>query len=283
MCKIETETGIKKIKDFFQHNLSVRQIRRVVLLGFIFSCCSVSLSGQDTLPELTAPVEGSIDHLQTGSDDSSLHQTIKIKFIEGSALFMSFIALALITGLAFCLERIIYLNLSQVNTKKLLSDIEKQLENNNVETAKDMARNTRGPVASVCYQALDRIEETPDMIDKSITSYGSVQAGLLEKNLSWISLFIAIAPALGFLGTILGMIRTFDDIQQFGDINPTVVSAGMKFALITTVGGLIAAIILQVFYNYILTKIEGIVNQMEDDSIRILDIIIRYKKHSNQS
>jgi biopolymer transport protein ExbB len=261
----------------------MKQIRFIFLLGLIFSCCAVSLSGQDTLPELTEPGTEFIDPLSVGNDDSSLHQTIKIKFIEGSALFMSFIALALVVGLAFCLERIIYLNLSQINTKKLLSDIEKQLENNNPEGAKDIARNTRGPVASVCYQALDRIKESLDVIDKSITSYGSVQVGLLEKNLSWISLFIAIAPALGFLGTILGMIRTFDDIQQFGDINPTIVSAGMKFALITTVGGLIAAIILQVFYNYILTKVEGIINQMEDDSIRILDIIIRYKKHPGQA
>jgi biopolymer transport protein ExbB len=190
---------------------------------------------------------------------------------------MSFIALALIIGLAFCLERIIYLNLAQINTRKFLSEVENHLSKNDWKRAKETARNTRGPVASICYQALVRIKETVDVIDKSITSYGSVQVGLLEKNLSWITLFIAIAPALGFLGTILGMIRTFDNIQQFGDINPGIVSGGMKLALITTVGGLIAAIILQVFYNYILTKIEGIVNQMEDDSILILDMVIQYK------
>jgi biopolymer transport protein ExbB len=253
------------------------------LLVLAFVCCSVSLSGQETLPELTDSIAETVDQLSAENDDASLHQTIKIKFIEGSALFMSFIALALIVGLAFCLERIIYLNLAQVNTGKLLSDIEKHLENNNLEKAKATARNTRGPVASICYQALLRIKETIEVIDKSITSYGSVQVGLLEKNLSWISLFIAIAPALGFLGTILGMIRTFDDIQQFGDINPTIVSGGMKFALITTVGGLIAAIILQIFYNYILTKVEGIVNQMEDDSIRMLDMVIQYKKRPNQA
>jgi biopolymer transport protein ExbB len=256
----------------------------IIVLAFVFSSCPVSLSGQDTLPEWTVPIEESVDRLSVESEDNNtLHQIIKIKFVEGSALFMSFIALILIVGLAFCLERIIYLNLAQVNTEKLLSEIEKQLENGNLEVAKEIARNTRGPVASVFYQALDRIKETLDVIDKSITSYGSVQAGLLEKNLSWISLFIAIAPALGFLGTILGMIQTFDDIQQFGDINPAIVSAGMKFALITTVGGLIAAIILQVFYNYILTKVEGIINQMEDDSVRMLDVIIRYKKHSSPS
>jgi biopolymer transport protein ExbB len=251
-------------------------MKRIIYIFFIITpilFLSFTLSGQELIPELT----NSIDESAVIDDDSSIHQVIKTKFIEGSALFMSFIALTLIVGLAFCLERIIYLNLSQINTHKFLSDVESKLDNNDWEGAKATARNTRGPIASICYQALARGKETIDVIDKSITSYGSVQVGLLEKNLSWISLFIAIAPALGFLGTILGMIQTFDDIQQFGDINPSVVSAGMKFALITTVGGLVAAIILQIFYNYILTKIEGIINQMEDDSILILDMLIKYK------
>jgi biopolymer transport protein ExbB len=195
---------------------------------------------------------------------------------------MSFIALALIVGLAFCLERIIYLNLSQINTRKLLLEVETQLEKGHPEEAKAIAQSTRGPIASVCYQALDRIDESIEVIDKSIVAYGSVQVGLLEKNLSWISLFIAAAPSLGFLGTVLGMIESFDQIQLQGDINPTTVAGGMKFALITTVGGLIVALILQFFYNYILTKIEGIIGQMEDDSIRILDMIIKYKNKKNE-
>ncbi|MCC8145095.1 MAG: MotA/TolQ/ExbB proton channel family protein, partial [Bacteroidales bacterium] len=136
----------------------------------------------------------------------------------------------------------------------------------------------RGPVASICYQSLVRSEESIDIIDKSITAYGGVQAGFLEKNLSWITLFIAAAPSLGFLGTVIGMIQSFDEIQKYGDINPTIVAGGMKFALITTVGGLVVALILQFFYNYILNKIEGILSQMEDDSITILDILIKYKK-----
>jgi biopolymer transport protein ExbB len=257
----------------------MKRICSIFFIFFIFQFSSFVSFGQDTvptqdsLPKLTEISEETL----APDDDGSLHQTIKIKFIEGSALFMSFIALTLIVGLAFCLERIVYLNLAQINTKKFLSEVENQLVKNDWEGAKETARNTRGPVASVCYQALTRIKETVDVIDKSITSYGSVQVGLLEKNLSWITLFIAIAPALGFLGTIIGMIQTFDNIQQFGDINPGIVSGGMKLALITTVGGLIAAIILQIFYNYILTKIEGIVNQMEDDSILILDMIIQYK------
>jgi biopolymer transport protein ExbB len=212
------------------------------------------------------------------ANGETIHQAIKIKFIEGSAFFMSFIALALIAGLAFCLERIIYLNLSEINTQKLLSEIEDKLDKNDLAGAKEVTRNTRGPVASICYQALARIEESIEMIDKSIISYGSVQVGLLEKNLSWITLFIAVAPSLGFLGTVIGMIKSFDNIQLYGDIHPAIVAGGMKVALITTVGGLIVALILQFFYNYILTKIEGIINRMEDDSIRILDLVIQYKK-----
>jgi biopolymer transport protein ExbB len=212
------------------------------------------------------------------ANENTIHQAIKIKFIEGSAFFMSFIALCLIVGLAFCLERIIYLNLSQINTQKLLLEIENKLDKGHLESAKEITRSNRGPVASICYQALARIEENIDIIEKSIISYGSVQAGLLEKNLSWITLFIAVAPSLGFLGTVIGMIKSFDNIQLYGDINPAIVAGGMKVALITTVGGLIVALILQFFYNYILTKIEGIINQMEDNSIAILDIVIKYKK-----
>ncbi|MDR0681658.1 MAG: MotA/TolQ/ExbB proton channel family protein [Dysgonamonadaceae bacterium] len=212
-------------------------------------------------------------------NENTIHQAIKIKFIEGSAFFMSFIAFSLIVGLAFCLERIIYLNLSQINTQKLLLKVENKLDTGDLESAKEITRSNRGPVASICYQALSRAEENIDIIEKSIISYGSVQAGLLEKNLSWITLFIAVAPSLGFLGTVIGMIKSFDNIQLYGDINPAIVAGGMKVALITTVGGLIVALILQFFYNYILTKIEEIVNQMENDSIAILDIVIKYKKN----
>ena len=247
-----------------------------ILLIILTISFSFSLSGQEINQEITEFIEEAV------IEDGSIHQKIKIKFIEGSAVFMGVIALSLIIGLAFCLERIIYLNLSQINTKKFLSEVEQNLNKGNLEGAKDTARSTRGPIASICYQALDRIHETVDIIDKSIVSYGSVQVGLLEKNLSWITLFIATAPALGFLGTVIGMIQAFDKIQQFGDINPTIVSGGMKVALITTVGGLVAAIILQVFYNYILNKIEGIINQMEDDSILILDMAIKYKHHHKQ-
>jgi biopolymer transport protein ExbB len=212
----------------------------------------------------------------------SLHQALKTKFIEGGADFMSLIAIALILGLAFCLERIIYLNLAEVNAEKLLQEIEDALDNNNVEAAKEIARNTRGPIASICYQGLLRLDQGVDVIERSVVSYGGVQGGLLEKNLSWITLFIAMAPSLGFLGTVVGMVMAFDKIEQVGDISPTVVAGGMKVALITTIGGLVVALILQIFYNYLLSKLEAILNQMEDASISFIDIVLKYYVKNNK-
>jgi biopolymer transport protein ExbB len=214
--------------------------------------------------------------------ETSFHQELKIKFIEGSADFMSTIAIALILGLAFVLERIIYLNLADTNADKLLKGIEAALDKGDVEAAKAIARDTRGPIASIAYQGLMRIDQGIDVVEKSIVSYGGVQGGLLEKNLSWITLFIAMAPSLGFLGTVVGMIMAFDKIEQVGDISPTVVAGGMKVALITTVGGLVVALILQVFYNYLLSKLEGILNKMEDASISLLDLVIKYDVKYNK-
>lgn len=206
-----------------------------------------------------------------------MFKALKRKFIEGNAGFMSLVALALILGLAFCVERIIYLTLSEVNTKKLLDDVDAKIEEGDIEGAKDICRETRGPVASICYQGLMRAEDSVDSIERSITSYGQVQVSNLEKGCSWITLFIAIAPSLGFLGTVIGMVMAFDEIQEAGDISPTVVASGMKVALITTIFGIIVALILQVFYNYILNKIEHLTTQMEDAAITLLDILVKYK------
>ena len=200
-------------------------------------------------------------------EGGGLHKELKTKFIEGDASFMSLVAIALVLGLAFCIERIIYLSLAETNTKKLMANIEAALEKGDVEAAKTVCRNTRGPVASICYQ---------DVVERSVVSYGGVQAGYLEKGCSWITLFIAMAPSLGFLGTVIGMVMAFDKIQQAGDISPTVVAGGMKVALITTIFGLVVALILQVFYNYILSKIEGLTSEMEDSSITLLDMITKY-------
>ena len=209
-------------------------------------------------------------------EEGSMHKELKTKFIEGDAGFMSLVAIALVLGLAICIERIIYLSLAEVDVKKLMAKVEAALEKGDVEGAKTICRNTRGPVASICYQGLMRIDEGVDVVERSVVSYGGVQAGYLEKGCSWITLFIAMAPSLGFLGTVIGMVMAFDKIQQAGDISPTVVAGGMKVALITTIFGLVVALILQVFYNYILSKIEGLTSEMEDSSITLLDMITKY-------
>ena len=215
-------------------------------------------------------------------EEGGIHKELKIKYIEGSAFFMSFISIALVIGLAFCIERIIYLSLAEINTKKFMAAIEAAMEKGDVEGAKDIARNTRGPIASIYYQGLMRLDQGLDVVEKSVVSYGGVQAGYLEKGCSWITLFIAMSPSLGFLGTVIGMVQAFDKIQQVGDISPTVVAGGMKVALITTIFGLIAALILQVFYNYILSKIEALTSDMEDSSVTLLDMVVKselkYKK-----
>nr|MBD3621465.1 MotA/TolQ/ExbB proton channel family protein [Sunxiuqinia sp.] len=189
---------------------------------------------------------------------------------------MSFVLITLILGLALALERVIYLNLSTTNTKKLLVNVEEALDNGGIEAAKEVCRNTRGPVASIFYQGLDRSEEGLDVVEKTVVSYGGVQAGLLEKGLSWISLFIALAPMLGFMGTVIGMIAAFDAIEVAGDISPSLVAGGIKVALITTVSGLVVAIILQIFYNYCVAKIDSIINNMEDASISLIDILVKH-------
>lgn len=214
----------------------------------------------------------------TPAGEAVLHKEIKRLFIEGGAGFMGVILLCLIFGLAIAIERIIYLNLTTTNTEKLLDKIDKALKEDGVDAAKEICRNTRGPVASIFYQGLDRAHEGIDMAEKSVVAYGGVQMGLLEKNLSWISLFIALAPMLGFLGTVIGMIAAFDAIEQAGTVSATIVAGGIKVALITTVFGLVVAIILQVFYNYLLSKIDSLSNQMEDSSISLIDMLVKYNK-----
>ncbi len=207
----------------------------------------------------------------------SFHQVLKQKFIEGGALWMFPILFVLILGLGLVIERILYLNLSTTNTQKLLNKVETALEMEGVTAAKEICKNTRGPVASIFYQGLDRHAEGLEIVEKSIVSYGGVLMGRLENNLSWVALFIALAPMLGFLGTVVGMVQAFDAIEAAGDISPTVVAGGMKVALLTTVFGLIVAIILQIFYNYLLAKIDSIVNSMEDATISFMDILVKNK------
>ena len=206
----------------------------------------------------------------------SMQELLKRFFIDGDWRFMSIVLVCLILGLALCIERILALNLATTNTSKLLQNVESALQEGDVEKAKEVARSTRGPVASIFYQGLDRVDDGIDIVEKSIVSYGSVQMGQLERGLVWISLFIALAPMLGFMGTVIGMIFAFDSIQQAGDISPSLVAGGIKVALLTTVFGLIVAIILQIFYNYIMSKLDSLVNSMEDASISLVDLLVKY-------
>jgi biopolymer transport protein ExbB len=205
-------------------------------------------------------------------------QVLKQKYIEGDPFWMSPVLICLIIGLALAIERIVYLNLSSINTTKFIQDVEGALKSGGVEAAKDLCRNTKGPIASIYYQGLDRSSEGIEMVEKSVVSYGGVQMGLLEKGLSWISLFIALAPMLGFLGTVIGMIFAFDQIVKDGQVSPTTVADGIKVSLLTTVFGLIVAIILQIFYNYIVSKIDNLVNEMEDASISLVDMLVKNNK-----
>ena len=207
-----------------------------------------------------------------------MHQILMQKFLEGGWGWMLPVLVCLVLGLAIAIERMLFLTFSNINTKKFIAKVEEALNNGGIEAAKDVCRNTKGPIASIYYQGLDRYDQGLDAVEKAVVSYGSVQTGQMESGLSWIGLFIALAPMLGFMGTVVGMIGAFDQIQAAGDISPTIVAGGIKVALLTTLMGLIAAVILQLFYNYIISKIDSLVNDMEDASITLVDILTAYSK-----
>ena len=273
-----------------------------LILVFVFVTANVSTvyaqSGKNAAPAATSADSANKtvgnDSANAGSPadstaaDSSLvkkekeeapsgHQEIKNKFIEGDPVWMTPVLICFLVGLAIVIERIISLFLSGINTQKFINRIEDILRTKGVEAAKEECRNTKGPIASIYYQGLDRVEEGIDKVENAIQGYGSVQMGQMEKGMVWISLFIALAPMLGFLGTVIGMIQAFDKIAEAGDISPTIVASGIKVALLTTVAGLIVAIILQIFYNLILSKIDSIANEMEDASINLIDMLIKNK------
>ncbi|MGM0612836.1 MAG: MotA/TolQ/ExbB proton channel family protein [Bacteroidota bacterium] len=233
-------------------------------------------TASDTTAADTAAAGADADEMQDAEkEEQTFHQVLKEKFIEGGAGFMGIVLLTLILGLALVIERILYLNLATTNTDKLLSKFENALDEGGVDAAKDLMKNTRGPVASIFYEGLSKMDEGIETVEKAVSSYGSVVMARLEKGLSWISLFIAIAPMLGFMGTVIGMIGAFDAIEAAGDISPTVVAGGIKVALLTTVFGLIVGIILQIFYNYLVSKVDSLVNDMEDSTISFIDILVK--------
>jgi len=254
-----------------------------IALSLSFGFNSTSYAQEETAAPNTevvdAATEGNTQAAAAADEEPTLTfvQTLKQKYIEGDVLWMTPVLICLIIGMALSIERIVYLNIATINTSKFLNEVETKLKSEGVEAAKELCRNTRGPIASIFFQGLDRSEEGLDMVEKSVVAYGGVQMGNLEKGLSWLQLFIALAPMLGFLGTVIGMIQAFDKIVKDGQVSPTTVADGIKVSLLTTVFGLIAAIFLQIFYNYITSKIDGLVNEMEDSSISLIDMLIKNK------
>ncbi|MCL2561022.1 MAG: MotA/TolQ/ExbB proton channel family protein [Rikenellaceae bacterium] len=247
----------------------------------LFSFSAVNVFAQDFDAEhmvYIEEVDAPFTPQETRTENQPLHQVLKQKFIEGSVMWMSPLLLFLIIGLAVSIERMLYLNMATVNTKKLIDSVEEKLNKGDLKGAMEICRDTRGPVASIYYQGLMRYEDGLDAVEKAVVSYGSVQMGHMEKGLTWISLFIAAAPMVGFMGTVVGMIMSFDAIEMAGDINPALVAGGMKVALLTTMMALIAAVILQFFYNYILSKVDSLVITMEDSSITLIDMLSDYSK-----
>ena len=238
----------------------------------------ISADMMSEMPVLMAQnPEEAPEEVAVAVEGEGLVYVLKEQFLTGGPLWMGIVLICLILGVALSIERIIYLNISTINTRKFLSDVEDALKSGGVEAAKELCRNTRGPIASIYYQGLDRADEGIEMVEKSVVAYGGVQMGLMEKGISWISLFIALAPMLGFMGTVIGMIQAFAEIVKEGTVAPTTVAGGIQVALLTTVFGLIAAIILQIFYNYIIAKMDSLVNEMEDSSITLVDMMLKYK------
>jgi biopolymer transport protein ExbB len=256
--------------------LALITLTGVLAFGFssVASADVANASAELAFMDATMLQDGLSDEVAV--EEQGFHQVVKEKFIEGGWQFMGIVLVCLILGLAISIERIITLNLATTNTKKLLAKVEEALQSGGVEKAKDVTKATRGPVASIFTQGLMRMTEGIEMVEKSIIAYGSVEMGRLEKGLVWISLMISLAPMLGFMGTVIGMIEAFDSIEAAGDISPALVARGIKIALLTTVAGLIVAVILQLFYNYLVSKIDGLVNSMEDASISLVDILVRY-------
>ena len=237
-----------------------------------------TVEATEAAPAEEAVVEEVALDTEVQIEGESMHHVLMQKFLEGGWGWMLPILIVLVLGMAIAIERILFLALSTINTKKFIAQVEAALNEGGVEAAKAVCRDTKGPIASIYWQGLDRYAQGLDAVEKAVVSYGSVQTGQMESGLGWLSLFISLAPSLGFMGTVVGLVQSFDSIQAAGDISPALVAGGMKVALLTTLLGLIAAMVLQVFYNYVIVKIDGMVNEMEDSSITLMDILTAYSK-----
>jgi biopolymer transport protein ExbB len=259
----------------------MKKLFSILAVTGLFVLSTNTVSAKATTAMVVSNISTAVAMLQDAAPaeaEKGFTQVLKEQFIQGGAGFMGIVLLCLILGLAVAIERIIYLNLSSTNTAKLKQQVEDALASGGVEAAKEVCRNTKGPVASIYYQGLDRAGESIESAEKAVIAYGGVQMGQLEKNVSWLSLFIAVAPMLGFMGTVIGMIQAFQKIAAVGNLSASLIAGDIQVALLTTVFGLITAIILQIFYNYIIAKIDGIVNDMEDSSITLIDMLVDHKK-----
>ncbi|MEP4535436.1 MAG: MotA/TolQ/ExbB proton channel family protein [Cyclobacteriaceae bacterium] len=273
MKKLFTLLMIAGVFTFSSVNTYAQDDAEMAADSSMVSDDSTAVAETETVVEEAAPAAEPVEEEE---GEIGFHQNVKRLFIDGGATFMGIVLICLILGLAVAIERIIHLNLATTNVKKLLANVESALASGGVEAAKEVCRNTRGPVASIFVQGMMRMSEGIEMVEKSIIAYGSVEMGKLERGMVWISLFISLAPMLGFMGTVIGMIDAFEAIAAAGDVSPSLVADGIKVALLTTVGGLIVAVILQVFYNYLISKIDSLVNSMEDASISVVDILVKH-------
>ncbi len=268
----------------------------VALVAACSFCATSSVMAQDeeeaTAPADTAAVDTAAveeepeaapeEDVVVEEESASIHKALKTKFIEGDAGFMSLVALALVLGLAFCIERVIYLTLAKVNTRAFTDEVGAKVAKGDIKGAIAICEATRGPVAQLARKSLECLasDEQNDIvtIERTINTEAEVQGSYLEQHCSWITFFIASAPSLGFLGTVIGMVMAFDTIEKAGDISPTVVAGGMKVALITTIFGIIVALILQLFYNFILGSIESLTADMENAAQSLLTICVKSDK-----
>jgi biopolymer transport protein ExbB len=276
MKKLLTLLLLAGVFTFTTLNVNAQEFSDSDSTEFVSDTTAVDSTYVEEVAEEPVEEEAVVEEVYEEEASPGFHQVVKQQFIDGGPTFMGIVLLCLILGLAIAIERIIHLNMASTNTNKLLSDVESALGSGGPEAAKEVCRNTRGPVASIFTQGLMRMSEGLEMVEKSIIAYGSVEMGKLERGMIWISLFISLAPMLGFMGTVIGMIEAFDAIAEAGDVSPALVASGIKVALLTTVGGLIVAVILQLFYNYLVSKVDSIVNSMEDASISLVDLLVKH-------
>jgi biopolymer transport protein ExbB len=225
---------------------------------------SFMLSALNLIAQATSQNEGALNWLTQKYNDGGI--------------FMHPILGCLVVGLALCFERLWTLSRARINTKDFIIQVKKALESGGIDAAMDVCSKTRGPVASVFQAGLLRANEGIDAAEKAIMTYGGIEMGFLERGLIWISLFITLAPMLGFTGTVQGMITAFDAIKEAAQISPSIVANGIAIALLTTLFGLVVAMILQVFYNYFVSAIDKLVAGMEESSVELIDTLYQMQQ-----